>query len=168
MKKFLTTIILFSIFMTAVRAEENNSNSSEGILYSEKIAKEFAFFNIAFGCAITRDKFYSKQYGDSAVESCVDEIDATPDSVKDRIFEGSGVKKPLRGLPKPQLYSMYDMLIVGKYHFILGCYSAHVAANQRTRMGEEALIEECTEMSDLITPQLIQNFTTHQQKKKTT
>jgi hypothetical protein len=167
MKKFLTVILFSCVAFSGANAEENVTMQVEAATYSEAIAREFAIFNLAFGCSVTRDKFYSKQYNKSIVETCVDEVSATPDAVKDKIFEGAVEKKSPRK-NEVNTYSMYEMLIVGKYHFVLGCYSAHLAAKKVDNFNEEAIIKNCAELSDLITPYMAYNFAEHQKKKKVT
>jgi len=163
-KKALMAVVLSLSLLVNNAVRADGGFQPESILYSEAIAKEFGIANVIFGCAVVRNKFYSDMYKQDTFKTCVEDVNALPNEMKENIFSKLHIKKNTN----PPWYSMHDMLIIGKFHYILGCYSAHTTALPENDLNKTALIKQCTRLSDMVTPTLIHNFGMQQKTKKTT
>ena len=163
-KNILAAILLCSAVYVNAAPEQNENTHTEGILYTEAVAREFAKFNMIFACAVVRDKFYSEVYKDHIVEKCDKDVESVSKKVKNQIFEDSISKmKSVTGM-----YNIRDLVFIGKYHFIMSCFSTHQTVSTVEKSEEKAIIEDCANLSQLVNVLAIQRFTSFQKKKKTT
>lgn len=163
-KNILAAILLCSTVYAIAAPEQNENTHTEGILYTGEMAREFANFNMIFACAVVRDKFYSEVYKDHIIEKCDKDIESVSKKVKNKIFEDSISKRK----SVTDMYNISDLVFIGKYHFIMSCFSTHQTVSTIEKSKEKAIIEDCAYLSNFVNTMAIQRFTSYQKKKKTT